>query len=82
MKIRPYIKHGLFFLCWSAALLLIFSCGRPSKTETEAVPQFDEAKAEAEARAAAEEAARLEKLKIDSALQAYLDKLSLDERIA
>ena len=82
MKIRPYIKHGLFFLCWSAALLLIFSCSKPSKTETEAAPQFDEAKAEAEARAAAEEAARLEKLKIDSALQAYLDKLTLDERIA
>ena len=82
MKIRPYIKHGLFFLCWSAALLLILSCSKPLKTETEAAPQFDEAKAEAEARAAAEEAARLEKLKIDSALQAYLENLTLDERIA
>ena len=74
-----------FLLCLIFfSLALLVSCGKSSETETDAQLQTEKAQAELEAaaRAAEEEAARLEKLKVDNALQSYLDNLTLDEKIA
>lgn len=76
------IPPKLFLCSILISLALLVSCGKSS--ETDLLPQVEQSQAELEAaaRAAEEEAARLEKLKIESALQSYLDNLSLDEKIA
>ncbi|MDD6485529.1 MAG: glycoside hydrolase family 3 N-terminal domain-containing protein [Spirochaetales bacterium] len=75
-------KFLFCFIFFSLALLV--SCGKSSETETDAQLQAEKTQAELEAaaRAAEEEAARLEKLKVESALHSYLDNLTLDEKIA
>lgn len=75
-------KFLFCFIFFSLALLV--SCGKSSESETDAQLQAEKVQAELEAaaRAAEEEAARLEKLKVDNALQSYLDNLTLDEKIA
>ncbi|MBO4729630.1 MAG: hypothetical protein J5631_14525 [Spirochaetaceae bacterium] len=75
-----------FFCCLCALVLAFVSCSKTESAAVEAagaeVQLNSAAEIEAEKRRAEEKALLEEKAKIDSAIDAYLDKLTLDEKIA
>ena len=86
MAVLHHKMQKSFFCCLCALVLAFVSCSKTESAAVEAagaeVQLNSAAEIEAEKRRAEEKALLEEKAKIDSAIDAYLDKLTLDEKIA